>query len=60
MSNDAKCIDMPILNVTNLYPGTLHQIKEVLRGKHPDKEVKVLYRVGGEVVYLVNGRIKGI
>jgi hypothetical protein len=48
---------MPTINITGWSPGTLPHIKAVLRGKHPGQEVVVLYRVGGEVVYLVSGKM---
>ena len=43
---------MHTINVTGWCPGTLPHVKQVLKGKH-GKEVTILFKVGGEVTYLV-------
>ncbi len=48
----ALCMKTHVINVTAWQPGNMAHIKQVLKAKH-GKEVKILYRAGGEVTYLV-------
>ena len=42
------------VNVTAWQPGTMPHIKQVLKGKHPNKIVRVLYKIGCDVTYTVS------
>lgn len=46
------------VNVTGWQPGNHAHIMQMLRQKHPGKEVRIQYRAGGEVAYLVGDKTK--